>query len=67
VARAADALGFQPLTLEDGRAWERAVGGDLAPYSDFNFISLWAWNVADRTAIAWIPGGVALKLCRSQE
>jgi uncharacterized protein len=45
-------LAFTPLALDDQTAINQHTA-QFAPYSDFNFTSLFCWNTDDSTQVAW--------------
>lgn len=52
---------FTPLTLEL-KDEIRAVTDQFDPYSDFNFTSLFSWDVNDTAAVAMLNGNLVVKL-----
>lgn len=53
--------GFKPLALEDQSAVESFVE-NFPPYSDFDFASLWAWNVSGDCAWSMRGGNLIVVL-----
>lgn len=51
---------FKPLELEDRVPIEKFTS-KFSPYSDYNFISLWSWNVEDRVLISTFKDCLILK------
>jgi uncharacterized protein len=65
---AADALAgipefphFREVRLDDRRALQEFAAA-FAPYSDFNFVSLWSWNVDESTAVSRLNGNLIVRL-----
>lgn len=51
---------FKPLEVSDQFAIEIWVKRFL-PYSDFNFVSLWSWNIEGDIAVAWLNDNLVVK------
>lgn len=51
---------FKKLELSDKEAVESFTSKYL-PYSDFNFTSLWSWNIKDQMQISKLEGNLAVK------
>lgn len=52
---------FVPLTLED-KATIQLLTHSLPPYSDFNFTSLWSWNVKGLVSYSILNGNLVICL-----
>lgn len=51
---------FKPLEYSDRQDIE-AVTSKYLPYSDFNFVSMWSWNVTDKMAISVLSDNLVVK------
>lgn len=51
---------LKPLVLEDQYEIEQWVKR-FAPYSDFNFVSLWSWNAGGQTAVSWLGDNLVVR------
>src|SRR6266581_1709860 len=51
---------FKKLELSDGPVI-RSYTAQFAPFSDFNFGSLWAWDVKDRVKISQLHGNLVVR------
>jgi len=51
---------FKKLELSDADAI-RSFTSQFEPYSDFNFVSLWTWNIEDKAEISQLNGNFVIK------
>lgn len=51
---------LRPLRHDDRQAVE-ALTGHLPPYSDFNFTSLWCWNVSGAVRLSQLHGSLVVR------
>lgn len=51
---------FKLIELDDMEEVDRATSG-FAPYSDFNFISMWSWNLVDEIAISKLNDNLVVR------
>lgn len=54
-------IALRPLRLTDRKCIEGLVS-DFPPYSDFDFASLWAWNIEEDAEWCELDGSVVLKM-----
>lgn len=52
---------FVPLSLKEKQEIEKSTSRFL-PYSDFNFISLWAWDIEGKVLVSMLNGNLIVKL-----
>lgn len=52
---------FKPLELSDRKEIE-AVTGQFPPYSDFNFTSLWAWNISESAEVSLVNNFLVIRM-----
>lgn len=52
---------FKKLVLEDKEEIENFTK-QHPPYSDFNFVSLWNWNIKKNTRFSWLNGNLVLQM-----
>ena len=51
---------FKLLELTDCEA-VLSITSKLPPYSDFNFVSIWSWNLYDKIMISQLNGNLVVK------
>lgn len=51
---------FEKLNLNHKAEYERIVSG-RPPYSDYNFMSLWSYNIEDDCAVSMLGGNLVIK------
>jgi len=51
---------FKPLEILDKKIIE-AITNKFPPYSDFNFLSLWSWNIQGETRISQLHGNLVVR------
>ena len=52
---------FTALRLEDKKEYQKIISS-FAPYSDFNFVSLFSWNINDKTFVSKLGSGIVIRL-----
>ncbi len=52
---------FKKLELSDRDAIE-SFTKNFPPYSDFNFVSMWSWDVKGEVRVAWLNNNLVVKL-----
>ncbi len=51
---------FKPLELSDKEEIE-AFTKKFPPYSDFNFVSMWSWDIHEGVQLSWLKGNLVVK------
>ena len=51
---------FKPLTLQDNKVIT-SITSEFLPFSDFNFVSLWAWNLDNKMNVSSLNQNLVVK------
>lgn len=52
---------FTPLSLDHKKDIELIIN-QFSPYSDFNFVSLWCWNLSKKTELSSLHGNLVIRM-----
>ena len=52
---------FTPLSLDHKKDIE-LMSSQFSPYSDFNFVSLWCWNLSKKTELSSLHGNLVIRM-----